>query len=535
MSRRKPVALLSVFHKEGIVEFAQALRDLGWRIIASGGTARELKKAGVPVMDVAAFVGGGAILGHRVVTLSRELHAGLLAHPVRDRDEMEKLGLKYIDLVCVDLYPLADAIAQPDADEVHVIENTDVGGPTMIHAAAKGRRIVICDPADRAEVIKWLKAGRFDEATFRRALAGKAEGVVAQYLLTSAEYVSERAVSGVIGGWVDNCRYGENAWQTPATLNAIETADPLAIPRFEVIAGEQGFVNWTDVDRLVMTATHIAAGADHSSGSVPQMAIGVKHGNPCGAGIGEDPCSAIAKMMAGDPLALFGGFVLVNFRVTEKEAEALLTAPGGKKQVLDGVIAPGFTQRTIDMLSRREGRCKLLVNPALAKMSKNSLDSEPRIRPIRGGFLRQPNYDLILDLGDRNPNREIIGNLIVGLANDIIFAWAIGSTSNSNTIIIVRDGQLLGAGVGQKDRCIACQLAVQLAERSGHNLTDAVAYSDSFFPFNDGPEVLIAAGVKTIFASSGSNNDERLKALCQDRGITLVLMPDEEIRGFFGH
>jgi phosphoribosylaminoimidazolecarboxamide formyltransferase / IMP cyclohydrolase len=151
-----PTALLSVYHKDGIIDFAQELVTLGWNLLASGGTATALRASNIPVQDVATLVGGGAILGHRVVTLSREVHSGLLARPIEDADEMAKLGLPYIDLACVDLYPLQTAVNAPDHSLASVIEMTDIGGPTMLRSAAKGNRIVICDPADRQRVVQWL-------------------------------------------------------------------------------------------------------------------------------------------------------------------------------------------------------------------------------------------------------------------------------------------------------------------------------------------------------------------------------------------
>ena len=180
-------ALLSVFSKTGIVELARELLALGWNLLASGGTARVLREAGMTVKDVAELVGGSAILGHRVVTLSREIHAGLLATPDQ-RAELEALRLPWIDLVCVDLYPLEEEIARPGATRESVIEKTDIGGPTMIRSAAKGRRIVIVDPADRPMVIQWLKAGRPVEDQFITSLVVKAERTVGEYCLASAAY-----------------------------------------------------------------------------------------------------------------------------------------------------------------------------------------------------------------------------------------------------------------------------------------------------------------------------------------------------------
>jgi len=184
-----PTALLSVYHKEGIVDFARDLITLEWSLLASGGTARVLREAHLPVRDVAELTGGGAILGHRVVTLSREVDAGLLARRTpEDEAEMAKLSLPYIDLVCVDLYPLQEEIEKPGSTLASVIEMTDIGGPTMLRSAAKGNRIVICDPVDRGRVVSWLKAGQPNRDGLVNELAAKAEYVVGCYCLASAQF-----------------------------------------------------------------------------------------------------------------------------------------------------------------------------------------------------------------------------------------------------------------------------------------------------------------------------------------------------------
>lgn len=192
-----PIALISVFDKDGIHWFAQELRNLGWTIVSSGGTARVLKSADIAVTDVEEISGLPAVLGHRVVTLVPQIHGGLLATEDQ-RDELNRLKYPWIDLCCVDFYPLREAIADPNATEMSVIEKTDIGGPTMIRSAVKGRRIVIVDPADREKVVNWMRNGRPDEDTFKRELAAKAEGLVADYCLQSAIFHSGGRITGSI-------------------------------------------------------------------------------------------------------------------------------------------------------------------------------------------------------------------------------------------------------------------------------------------------------------------------------------------------
>jgi phosphoribosylaminoimidazolecarboxamide formyltransferase/IMP cyclohydrolase len=218
---------------------------------------------------------------------------------------------------------------------------------------------------------------------------------------------------------------------------------------------------------------------------------------------------------------------MTNFELDETLCEAIV----GK--MLDGVIAPAITPGAIAMLRRRGDKCRFIVNPALGKMA-NGLDVAPRLRQVRGGFLMQPNYTFTPDFeeglmlkkfGEATDQQEV----------DMALAWAIGSTSNSNTITLVKNGQLIGNGVGQQDRVGAANLVVERARRSNHDIAGAVAYSDSFFPFPDGPQVLIDAGVKAIFTTSGSVKDQLTIDLCAKHGVVLYMVPDPIGRGFFGH
>jgi len=520
-------ALLSVYHKEGIVEFAQALVELGFTIYASGGTFKHLTANGISALPVADLVGGEAILGHRVVTLSREVHAGLLAQNTEaDIAELASLAIPRLDLVGVDLYPLEAEIARPGSTRESVIEQTDIGGPTMIRSGVKGGRIVICDPKDRQKVIDWLKAGEPANG-FVDELGAKGEFIIARYCLASASYLSDGKYTGFSGERVATCKYGENAWQAPAHLYSTGTPDPLALDKFGVIEGTPpSYNNWCDIDRLILTATHIAEGYAINAAKT-SLAVGVKHGNPCEAAAGPIRAELVKKMMAGDPLAIFGGLVLVNFKVDEGLGELL----AGK--MLDGIIAPAFTEGAIAMLRRKGDKCRFVVNPALLNELVGHLDQTPRFRFVRGGFLAQPNYTFVPDFnqgvivkyGQATPMQEC----------DMVLAWAIGSTSNSNTITLVKNGQLIGNGVGQQDRVGAANLAVTRARRSGHDVTGAVAYSDSFFPFPDGPQTLIEAGVTAIFTSSGSVKDQATIEVCAKHGVVLYMIPDQVGRGFFGH
>lgn len=550
------IALLSVYDKTGIAEFARGLSDLGWQIYASGGTAKAVADAGVTVTDVAGLVGGEAILGHRVVTLSREISAGLLADKSsrEDMDELAKLKLPVIDLVCVDMYPLEAAIAEAGGDKQAVITQTDIGGPTMLHSAAKGRRIVVSHVSQRSEVLDWLKAGKPDEASFLERLAARAEYEVARYIMVSAKYLGATEFSGALARVDNPTKYGENPQQAEAAFYADNrvAADPLGLDQFEHVQGmARSFINMTDIDRLLQTVTHIAAGFERNFSSVPAIAVGVKHGNACGAAVGKDSVEAVQKMLTGDTRAIFGGVVMVNGEIDKAVAETLMhhAMDGDRPRLLDGVVGASVTKEALELLSRN--KLRVVVNPALAKLGEKSLDTARRARPVRGGTLEQPNYDFILDM--KAGYMQSHGEPTDQQQRDMILGWAVGATSNSNTITLVKDGQLIGNGVGQQDRVGAGQLALtrtttelpELAEQGDNlilkikldknKLAGAVAYSDSFFPFPDGPGLLARAGVTAMLTSSGSVADEKVIKSLRDQGVTVVMVPDKTGRGFYLH
>lgn len=552
-NHRKRRAFFSVWHKiwqgRDIVEIARALVQKGWEIEASGGTCRHLRTGGIACLDIADRV-GEPILGHRVVTLSREFMAGLLAtDSAADRAELAKHGIPWIDMVVCNFYPLGEEIAKSEATPESVIEKTDIGGPTMVRAAAKGRRITVCDPDDYAQVMARAEQGTLDDPDFVGALCAKAEYEVTRYTMASAMYHGRGKYHFVAGERVDAwpVKYGENPQQAEATLYRTSDADPLAVHRFTILEGSQppSLVNITDLDRLLQTVTHVQAGFAVNQLGSPMIAVGVKHGNACGAAIAPDAAGALKGMLAGDLTAIHGGFVMTNFPIGLPEAELLrlhlhFADSGLKKRLLDGVIAPEITPEAFKELDRADhGKCRGIVNPELARLTPASLDGAPLLKRVRGGFILQPNYTFVMDL--RHARAEIFGELAEADKANLILAWAVGCTSNSNTISLVRMGMLIGNGVGQQDRVFAAQTAIARAIRQHHkdvpphDARGAVAYSDSFFPFTDGPEKLIAAGVRTIFATSGAKKDGDVQAICKAAGVTLVMIPDKDGRGFFAH
>lgn len=558
MAIKQKTALISVYNKEGITNFAKSLVDLGWKIISSGGTAKHLSEAGIAVTDVSEITGMKAILSHRVVTLNHKIHGGLMAlNTPLHLAELEQYEIPWIDMVCCDLYPLEEETRKENATRESVIEKTDIGGPTMIRSGLKGRRITICDVVDRIKVLEWLKNGEPDREEFLNNLAAKAEMVISRYCSISGEYHSKGEYKGIFGKKNLECAYGENAYQKPASLyenlDKEISGDKLAIHNWQLVAGSPlSYNNICDLDRMMQTMTHIGAGFEKNFSKVPHITIGAKHGNACGVGVSPKlnlgdlgEIESVDKMLEGDLRAIFGGSVMLNFNVDERIAEELIHKYSGigkdglpSRRLLDIVAAPSFSTEAIEILSRKKGKCRLLTNPAILKAGLSSLDTAKRFRYVRGGFLEQPNYTFVPEIKDKN----------------VLLAWGVGSTSNSNTITLVKDGRLYGNGVGQQDRVGAAKLAIFRADDAAAfannlgaelpsgssapkfaDLSNAVAYSDSFFPFIDAVEVLANRGIKTIFSTSGSVNDEKIIEFCKSKNVNLIMLPDSEARGFYQH
>ena len=538
MDTSKKIALFSVLKKDNpdINPIAEKLIGLGWEIFGSAGTVKYLKAGNQEAKDICEFTGQGPILRHQVVTLHPSIHGGLLARSSDDYTELDQLGYRRIDLVYVGLYDLEGAIAALDATDESVNEATDMGGVALLTSACKGGKIPICDPADWPEVLQQLEENGDVNAQTRQKLIAKAYLACAMYRMLSAEYFSRGEFKAMFGRLVSTTLYGENAWQAPARLfqRLGVPTDLLGLPAFNLAQGiAPSYNNFADLDRLLQTLTHVVAGWQKNYGQIPYAGIGVKHGNACGAAVNEtDKMAVIKGIVMGDPKAIFGGLLMLNFAVGEAEAEMILThgMPDGKRRILDGIIAPSFTVEAIKLLERKKDKCRLLSNPDLANLS---LDRMTRFRYVRNGWLEQPNYTFVPDFND--PAMQVFGFRDVEVEMNLLLAWAIGSTSNSNTITIVKDLELEGNGVSRQNRVGAACLAIDIAKDSVHSLDGSCVYSDSFFPFLDGPAVLIGAGVKAIFSTSGSVNDAKVQTLCQAAGVTLYQLPDKDARGFFGH
>ncbi len=332
---------------------------------------------------------------------------------------------------------------------------------------------------------------------------------------------------------------GENGPQSPAGLYVVDPDDPLGLANdaYQQIEGaDLSYNNITDIDCALQTQSHLVEGFRRNFDEDVFVALGVKHGNACGAGVSTiDPGITLHHTVRGDHEAIFGGTVMSNFPITGELADVLRNYDlrgEEKRRILDVVLAPEFELPTaVELLKRKDGACRIIQNPALAHPT---IDTGLRLRAARSSAMLQGNYEFVLDLSD--PDIEFYGpQPTEQQLRDIVFGWGIGCTSKSNTCTLVRDGMLLANATGQQKRNRATWLAVEITKDCGHSAKGSVAYTDSFFPFFDAVENLIAAGVEVVFASRGGLGVQKIIDGCLEAGISLVLGPDTKVRGFYLH
>ncbi len=505
-------ALLSVSDKTGLVELARGLRELDVEIVSTGGTARELSEAGVEVRAIEDFTGFPEIMDGRVKTLNPRLYAGLLAR----RDDAAHLRaaaeheIEQVDLVCVNLYPFERTVAREDASAAEAIENIDIGGPTMIRAAAKNSDFaaVLVDPADYEPVLAELteSGGRLSLAT-RRRLAARAFAVTARY-------------DAAIAGWfareqgeqhdlpdaftesyekVSDLRYGENPHQRAAYYARVGAPTHLLAGVEQLHGKELSFNNLLDL----ASARELVEEFDS-----PACAI-VKHNNPCGCAIGESAQQAYERAFACDPASAYGGVIALNRRVDAACAEQL------GKQFIEVLLAPGYEPAALEVLQAKK-------NVRLLELTRwPAPTGELEGKPVLGGRLVQ----------DRDAVGETRSEMTTMSARepteqewtDMLFAWVVCRHVRSNAIVIARDGATVGIGAGQMSRVDAVRIAVEKAQdHQAAALAGAALASDAFFPFADGPELAMQAGVAAIIQPGGSVRDEDVVAAVDAAGVTMV-------------
>jgi phosphoribosylaminoimidazolecarboxamide formyltransferase / IMP cyclohydrolase len=493
-----PTALLSVYDKAGIVEFAEGLHDLGWRIVSSGGTAKAIAASGTPVTDLAELTGVPAILDHRVVTLHPKVHGGLLADPTKasHQADMAEHGIEPIDLVVCNLYPFA---GNPSIDLI------DIGGPAMVRAAAKNHEFVavVVDPADYTVVLDEIRADGAISATTKRRLARDAFAQIAAYDAQIATWFDDSVLPGTMHlslTKVQSLRYGENPHQSGARYR-VDGRSSWWDDAVQHGGKEMSYLNLFDTEaawRLVQRFDDAAC-------------VIVKHANPCGVAVSTDISDAYVKANSGDPVSAFGGIVALNRAVPAALADALSAV------FTEVIVAPSFDDDALAILTEKKNLRVLSGPPPYGA----SLD----VRSIDGGLLVQDVDTINLDqstwrvVTKAHPSESQWA--------DLRFAWQVCAAVSSNAIVYAKDGQAFGIGAGQQNRLDSARIA---AERSAGRAIGGVCASDAFFPFRDGLDAAAEAGITAVIQPGGSVRDDEVIAAADEHGIAMVLTGERHFR-----
>ncbi len=508
-------ALISVSDKAGVIDFARGLRELGVEILSTGGTGASLREAGIDVTDVAEFTGSPEILDGRVKTLHPRLHAALLAR--RDDSEhmatLEAEGIEPIDLVCVNLYPFQRTIEKPGVTEREAVENIDIGGPTMIRAAAKNHNgiAVVVEPEAYDAVLEELRSSDCEISTeTRQWLANEAFAHTASYDAAISRWFGLR-YEAFPEHWTMpldkfmELPYGENPHQKAALYLESGTRAHVLTGVAKQHGKPLSFNNILDLD----SARRLLDEFDE-----PACVI-VKHNNPCGTAIARTVNDAYEKAFACDPLSAFGGVLVFNRPIDRPLAERL------NEQFIEVLLAPGFEDGAMEVLTTKASIRILDVEP-------DQLDYEPRerdLKKVRGGTLVQEPDRIDEDRGSmtvpttRAPTEE--------QWEDLLFSWKVCRHVRSNAIVFAKDGATIGIGAGQMSRVDSVRIAIDKArdafgDRADEVLRDAAVASDAFYPFPDGPQNAIAAGATALIQPGGSKRDGEVVAACDAAGAAMV-------------
>ncbi len=511
MSDKRPIrrALISVYDKTGLAELARGLHEAGVSIVSTGSTAKTIAGEGVPVTPVEDVTGFPELLDGRVKTLHPKVHAGLLADLRKPEHEaaLTELGVAPFELVVANLYPFSETVSSGAAPD-ECVEQIDIGGPSMVRAAAKNHPsvAVVVDPIGYDGVLAAVRAGGFTLAE-RKKLAALAFQHTAEYDVAVASWMvsvlapEEGAELPRWVGWTSRrtavLRYGENPHQK-AALYRDDAGWPGLAQADQLHGKEMSYNNYTDADAAWRAAF------DHEQTCV---AI-IKHANPCGIAVSSvSVADAHAKAHACDPLSAFGGVIATNSTVSVEMAETVADI------FTEVIVAPAYEPGAVEVLSKKKN-IRILV-------ASEPIGTQAEFRPISGGLLVQQRDAIDAD-GDDPNNWTLATGAPADPATlaDLIFAWRAGRAVKSNAIVVAKDGATVGVGMGQVNRVDAARLAV---ERAGDRTQGAVASSDAFFPFPDGLQTLIDAGVKAVVHPGGSVRDDEVTAAAAAAGITLYL------------
>ncbi|AZK48731.1 bifunctional phosphoribosylaminoimidazolecarboxamide formyltransferase/IMP cyclohydrolase [Paenibacillus lentus] len=501
-------ALVSVSDKTGIVDFCRGLSQLGVEIISTGGTKNLLSKEGIPVIGISDVTGFPEVLDGRVKTLHPAVHSGLLA--IRDSAEhqaqMKELGLDYIDLVVVNLYPFQETIAKPDVTYEDAIENIDIGGPTMLRSAAKNHAFVsvVVDSGDYSKVLDEIAAEGDTTLDTRKQLAAKVFRHTAAYDALISDYLSN--VNGdalperftVTYEKIQDLRYGENPHQKAAFYRKpLAAADTLTSAE-QLHGKELSYNNINDANAALQIVKEFEE---------PAVVV-VKHMNPCGVGIGTSISEAFRKAHEADPVSIFGGIVAANRIIDEATALQL------KEIFLEIILAPGFTDEALALLTQKKNIRLLKINGLELGANRKS---QLVVTSIDGGMIVQESdvhslqeSDLKV-VTDRAPSEEELKQLL--------FAWKVVKHVKSNAIVLAKDNMTIGVGAGQMNRVGSAKIAI---EQAGEKVEGSVLSSDAFFPMGDTVEAAAKAGVTAIIQPGGSVKDEESIQMANKYGVAMV-------------
>lgn len=487
-------ALLSVSDKSGIVEFAKGLRECGYEILSTSGTLKILQENNIPVLDIASYTGAEEMFDGRVKTLNPKIAGGILYRrnlETHQKDAQEN-DIKPIDLLCVNLYPFKQTIEKTN-DFEEIIENIDIGGPSMIRAGAKNFEsvLVVTNPNDYDKILQKLKSGE-NSLELRREMMIKAFEHTAGYDCLIANYMNERFNGGfgehafITGKKVMDTRYGEN----PHQKGALYAQSEFFFKDFQILKGEPSFNNFTDIDSAIKIASQFK-----------NSVCIIKHGNPCGFALKDTPLLSYISALSCDSLSAFGGVVAVNAKVDLELAQKI------GEIFIEVLIAPSFSDEALDFLSSKK---KLKLFSLLSNASYFNLpSSKESFKSILGGFLLQES-DSVSDEEIKEAKKMGEYEASESQKRDMEIAYKIVALTKSNCVAYVKDGALVGIGMGMTSRVDASRNAMLKAKDMGLDLKGCVLASEAFFPFKDSIELAASMGVSAIIEPGGSIRDDEV-------------------------
>lgn len=511
-SPRVKRALISVSDKLGLAGFARGLVEAGVEIFSTGGTRAHLESEGIPVVDVSSYTGFPEMMDGRLKTLHPMVHGGILCRHDNpgDMDALDEHGIKTFELVVVNLYPFQQTVAREGVTEDEAIEKIDIGGPTMVRAAAKNHAFttIATDPGQYSEILQEIAAGGCTSLELRKRLAGEAFDHTAKYDTAIAAYFAGLRTEGSFPGHLTVgltrkavLRYGENPHQQAALYAKAEAPAANLVSAIQLNGKELSYNNLLDLD----SALGIVRGFSEPAASV------LKHNNPCGAAVGQTLAEALAKGMEGDPLSAFGSVIGLN-RAVDADTAEVLAKPG---LFVEAIVAPDFTDEALEILTTKP---KWKKNVRLMKVG--NLDETPErwiFRCIEGGVLMQE-ADV---LADPETDWQVVTETKPADSQmaDLRFAWDIVRYVKSNAIAVCKDRMLLGAGAGQMSRVDSVEISIS---KAGDRVKGAVLSSDAFFPFPDSIERCAAAGITAVIQPGGSRRDQEVIDACNKLGIPMI-------------